>query len=113
MDDAGAQEPPLTDAEAADCNRARTGLLTATGTARHYRDGRVLRTLSQRAYGNWQRLQATAFFARHVGSIVATTDCGPLPDGGGLSSTRASPSSPTPTNGPSGCSRMRRCCIWS
>jgi hypothetical protein len=51
-----------------------------------YQDGRVLRRLSPRAYANWQRLQATAFFAKHVdaGSIVGTTDRGPLLDGGGL-----------------------------
>lgn len=52
----------------------------------HYQDGRVLRTLGPRASENWQRLQETAFFRRCVeaGSIVATTDLGPQPDGGGL-----------------------------
>jgi hypothetical protein len=52
----------------------------------HYRDGRVLRTLSPRARANWQRLRETAFFARHLaaGSIVRTTDLGPRPGGGGL-----------------------------
>ena len=52
----------------------------------HYRDGRVLRSLSPRAFENWQRLQRTTFFARRVeaGDIVTTTDAGPLPGGWGL-----------------------------
>ena len=51
-----------------------------------YREGRVLRSLSPRAYADWQRLRGTRFFARHVeaGTVVATTDAGPLADGGGL-----------------------------
>ena len=52
----------------------------------HYQDGRVLRTLSPRAYENWQRLREQPFFVEHMeaGRIVRTTDCGPLPGGGGL-----------------------------
>ena len=52
----------------------------------YYQNGRVLRSLSPRACANWLRLRETAFFARRLddGSIVATTDRGPLPDGGGL-----------------------------
>lgn len=51
-----------------------------------YRDGRVLRRMSPRAWENWQRLKATAFFGKHVagGGIVATTEVEPLPDGGGI-----------------------------
>ena len=71
----------------------------------YYQNGRVLRSLSPRACANWRRLQETAFFVRRVGdgSIVATTDRGPLPTAAGSWSTRASPSCPIPTNGPSGC----------
>ncbi|MBP7003656.1 hypothetical protein [Amaricoccus sp.] len=52
----------------------------------HYRDGRVLRTLGPRARENWLRLRETEFFRRNVeaGRLVATTDLGPLPEGGGL-----------------------------
>jgi hypothetical protein len=40
----------------------------------YYRDGRVFRTMSERAFANWQRLEATPFFARAVeaGRIVGT-----------------------------------------
>lgn len=39
-----------------------------------YRDGRVYRTLSPRAFANWRRLAGTPFFERHraMGTIVGT-----------------------------------------
>src|SRR4051812_40574853 len=52
-----------------------------------YADGRVLRGLSARAAGDWERLSASTFFARCVndGSIVRTTryegDAPPSPRG--------------------------------
>ena len=84
MDDAGAPRSPLIGAEAADPVEPEPGSFRDRNGSVHYRDGRVMRTLSPRAYANWQRLQQTAFFARHADNLVGTTDCGPLPDGGGL-----------------------------
>ena len=84
MDDAGAPRSPLIGAEAADPVEPEPGSFRDRNGTVHYRDGRVMRTLSPRAYANWQRLQQTAFFARHADNLVGTTDCGPLPDGGGL-----------------------------
>lgn len=52
----------------------------------HYRDGKVLRTLSPRAEANWRALRETGFFRRHAeaGSLVATTDLAPQAGEGGL-----------------------------
>lgn len=84
---AGAPEPAPLAAEAPDlASKREPGSFRDRNGSVHYREGRVLRTLSPHAYANWQRLRNTAFFATHSasGSIVGTTDCGPLPEGGGL-----------------------------
>jgi hypothetical protein len=84
-DAAGAPETAPPASEGGSTQREPASFRDRNGSV-HYRDGRVLRRLSPRAYANWRRLQETGFFARRVeaGSIVRTTDCGPLPDGGGL-----------------------------
>ena len=85
-----------------------------------YHNGEIFRGISAKALANWKRLTATRFFADFTtrGNIVPTEmvsepnwgDHRPR-HGRPFSSTTSFPSFPTPTNGPSACSRMRLCCI--
>ena len=86
MKDGAGPDPAPPPAVGADGAEREAGSFRDRDGSVHYRDGRVLRTLSPRACRNWQLLRAAPFFAdgMDAGRIVRTTDCGPRAEGGGL-----------------------------